>query len=143
MRRSTEHLLPVARELRKSQTSAEVQLWRALQRRCVERFRFRRQVPMHGVIVDFACLEASLAIEVDGATHSTDAEVAHDARRDELLKMHGIATLRFGNVEIYENLQGVLETIRLKLLELRPEGPRWTSRMEKPEEREFFPNKVR
>jgi very-short-patch-repair endonuclease len=69
---------------------------------------------MLGYIVDFACFEARLVIEVDGATHSTDEEIARDARRDAVLRSHGDTVLRFGNVEVFENLEGVLETIRLK-----------------------------
>ncbi len=38
------------------------------------------------------------------------------------LRSHGNTVLRFGNVEVFENLEGVFETIRLKLLELKPEG---------------------
>ena len=73
---------------------------------------------MCGYIVDFACLQARLVVEVDGATHSTDAEVERDRLREEVLRRNGNTVLRFGNIEIYENLDGVLETIRLKLLEL-------------------------
>ena len=41
---------------------------------------------MNGFVVDFACLEARLIVEVDGATHSTEVEVARDARRDDALR---------------------------------------------------------
>lgn len=109
-----------ARGLRKNATSAERNLWRAINAKQIEGFRFRRQVPLLGFIVDFICTEVRLVIEVDGATHSTDEEVMHDARRDAALRAEGNSVLRFRNEEIYENLDGVLETIRLKLLELRP-----------------------
>jgi very-short-patch-repair endonuclease len=111
-------LTAAARALRSRQTDAEKRLWSGLRRRSVEDFRFRRQVPMCGYIVDFACLQARLVVEVDGATHSTDAEVERDRLREEVLRRNGNTVLRFGNIEIYENLDGVLETIRLKLLEL-------------------------
>jgi very-short-patch-repair endonuclease len=83
-------------------------------------FRFRRQVALCGFIVDFVCYEARLAIELDGATHSTNAEIQRDAARDAKLKMSGNAILRFTNDEVFHNIEGVLETIRLKLNELRP-----------------------
>ena len=115
-------LQPLARALRKDQTSAEKRLWSALRKRDLEGFRFRRQVELVGFIVDFACFEARLVIEVDGATHSTTREIANDDRREAKLIAAGNAVLRFTNGEVYENLEGVLETIRLKLLELKPEG---------------------
>jgi very-short-patch-repair endonuclease len=113
-------LTPIARKLRKESPLAERVLWRVLRNRQIGGFRFRRQVPLCGFIVDFACLEARLIVEVDGATHSTEAELAHDAKRQAALEADGYSVLRFYNVEAFENLDGVAETIRLKLLSLRP-----------------------
>ena len=55
-----------ARKLRKTMTDAERAMWRFLRERQVEGKRFRRQVPIDHYIVDFACFEARLIIEVDG-----------------------------------------------------------------------------
>lgn len=114
----------VARKLRSDQTSAERSLWAALRRRGIEEFRFRRQVVLCGFIVDFACYEARLIVEVDGATHSTESELTKDARREAVLRASGNSVLRFTNEDIFHNLEGVVETIRLKLIELRPQGGR-------------------
>jgi len=119
---NAEDLTVAARALRSRQTSAEKRLWAGLRRKSLEAFRFRRQVALCGFIVDFACFEARLIVEVDGATHSSDDERVRDDKRDAILRANGNTVLRFGNVEVYENLDGVLETIRLKLLELCPEG---------------------
>jgi very-short-patch-repair endonuclease len=86
----------------------------------LEGFRFRRQVILCGFIVDFACYEARLVVEVDGATHTTDAELESDMRRDEKLRANGNSVLRFSNDEVFHNVDGVVETVRLKLSELRP-----------------------
>jgi very-short-patch-repair endonuclease len=59
-------------------------------------------------------------IEVDGATHWTDEELARDAARTTALAAQGFAILRFTNDEVFHNLDGVLETVYLKLTELRP-----------------------
>ena len=59
---------------------------------------------------------------MDGATHSTEMELAKDARREETLRANGNSVLRFTNDDVFHNLEGVLETIRLKLIELRPQG---------------------
>ena len=116
---SSHDLVPFARKLRRNATNAERLLWRALNGRQLDGFRFRRQVPLLGFIVDFMCYEARLVIEVDGATHSTDAELARDAARDEALIRAGNRILRFRNAEIYENLDGVIETIFRALQAIR------------------------
>ncbi|RBP05128.1 very-short-patch-repair endonuclease [Roseiarcus fermentans] len=110
----------MARALRRDATSAERRLWSGLRREQIGGFRFRRQVILAGFIADFACLEARLVIEVDGATHSTDDERARDAARSAAIEAQGFSVLRFTNDEVFRNLDGVLETIRLKLAELRP-----------------------
>jgi very-short-patch-repair endonuclease len=113
-------LTPVSRKLRREATPAEGRLWSVLKNRQISDFRFRRQVVLSEFVVDFACLEARLVIEVDGATHSTEAELGPDERRDLRLRSMGYEILRFRNQEVYENLEGVAETIRLKQAELRP-----------------------
>jgi very-short-patch-repair endonuclease len=57
-----------ARRLRKGMSLPEVLLWQALRKRPAG-FRFRRQFPLAPFVLDFACLESRLAIEVDGAAH--------------------------------------------------------------------------
>jgi very-short-patch-repair endonuclease len=75
---------------------------------------------LSGFVVDFACYEVRLIVEVDGATHSTESEIARDERRDGLLRANGNSVLRFANDEVFHHLDGVVETIRLRLNELRP-----------------------
>lgn len=112
-------LTPLARALRKDATSAERRLWSGLRREQIG-FKFRRQVILAGFIVDFACYEARLVIEVDGATHSTADKIARDAKRSEALHSEGYTILRFTNEDVYRHLDGVVEMVRLKLAELRP-----------------------
>jgi len=113
-------LTRVVRSLRRNATSAERRLWQGLRREQVAGFRFRSQVILSGFIADFACFEARLVVEVDGATHSTDQELERDASRSAALAAQGFDVLRFTNEAVYRNLDGVLETIRLRLMELRP-----------------------
>jgi very-short-patch-repair endonuclease len=110
----------MARSLRRNATSAERRLWEGLRRGQVADFRFRRQVILGGFIADFACFEARIVIEVDGATHSTDCELARDATRSAALAAQGYDVLRFTNDDVFHNLDGVLETIYLRLRALRP-----------------------
>ena len=104
-----------ARQLRASQTGAEAKLWQALRNRKLSRWKFRRQWPIDRSIVDFACIDAKLVIEVDGATHSTDAEIARDAYRTRVLETCGYHVLPIPNADVYENLPGVMETILAEL----------------------------
>jgi very-short-patch-repair endonuclease len=113
-------LTPVARSLRRNATTAERRLWQGLRREQVEAFRFRRQVVLGGFVADFASFDARLVIEVDGATHSTAHEVAREAARSAVLAAEGYAVLRFTNDEVFRNLDGVLDTIRARLMTLRP-----------------------
>jgi very-short-patch-repair endonuclease len=98
-------------QLRRKQTSAEVKLWSALRGERLNGWKFRRQHPIDRYIVDFVCLDAKLIIEVDGATHSTDAELERDAVRTQTLETCGFFVLRLTNADVFDNLGGVLETI--------------------------------
>jgi very-short-patch-repair endonuclease len=55
-----------ARRLRQSLTDAEQRLWPALRDRRLQNYKFRRQYPIGHYIVDFACTEYGLVIELDG-----------------------------------------------------------------------------
>ena len=56
-----------------------------------------------------------LVIELDGATHSTVEERDYDARRDAYIASQGWAVIRFWNADVYDNLNGVLESILQRL----------------------------
>ncbi len=96
-----------ARQLRRNMTDAERLLWRNL-RRATLGWHFRRQFPIPPHIVDFACLEARLIVELDGGQHAISGK---DVRRDETLRRQGWRLLRFWNNEVFENRAGVLQKI--------------------------------
>ncbi|HVY56565.1 MAG TPA: DUF559 domain-containing protein [Xanthobacteraceae bacterium] len=100
-----------ARKLRASQTSAEARLWSALRNRRLARWKFRRQHPIDRYVVDFVSLDGKLIVEVDGATHGTEEEIASDAARTRVLVSLGFHVVRVTNVDVYDNLAGVLEMI--------------------------------
>jgi very-short-patch-repair endonuclease len=100
-----------ARTLRKSMTKAELWLWQRLRARQLCGLKFRRQHPIGPYIVDFACLQCRLVVEVDGATHSTDAEQAHDRQRTVYLEDAGWRVLRFWNTDLYDNIDETLNRI--------------------------------
>jgi very-short-patch-repair endonuclease len=97
-----------ARQLRKILTDAERALWRLLRQRQINGLRFRRQVPIDHYIMDFACLEARLVIEVDGGQHSESQE---DKAREAYLGKQGFHVLRLWNNDVLSNPDGVDRTI--------------------------------
>lgn len=99
-----------ARQLRKKPTDAELRLWSAIRRRQLDGLRFRRQVPLGAFIVDFACYDARLVIELDGGQHVESGD--DDAARTQWLESRGFQVLRFWNDEVFKNLDGVLTVIR-------------------------------
>jgi very-short-patch-repair endonuclease len=105
----------LSRKLRRDHTSAEQRLWRAIRNRQLGGLKFVRQMAVGPYIADFACRRKRLIVEIDGATHSSDEELAHDARRDEFLRSAGYEILRFRNAEVYEALDMVCEAILAKV----------------------------
>ena len=104
-------LLTFARELRKNQTDAENLLWMVVRGRRFDGFKFRRQQPLGGYILDFYCHEALLAIELDGGGHAEDQQIEYDRVRSEVLASAGVDVLRFWNHDVLQNTESVLEVI--------------------------------
>jgi very-short-patch-repair endonuclease len=109
-----------SRDLRRGQTPAEQKLWRKLRGRQLGEYKFVRQEPIGPYFVDFVCREQRLIVEVDGATHSTDEELAYDARREKFLAGEGYRVLRVSNDEVFSNLDDVCETIFMALQTKEP-----------------------
>lgn len=105
----------LARTLRKNQTDIESRLWYHLRNRQLLGCKFRRQLVVGPYIVDFACLEPKLVIEVDGGQHSEQAE--SDAKRTQYLQAAGYTVIRFWNNEVLNEISTVLENIYSALVE--------------------------
>jgi len=100
------------RELRNAPTAAEAALWRHLQRRQILGQKFRRQYSIGRYVVDFFCVECDIAIELDGAPHYRELREEYEAERTVFIQSLGIEILRFENKIVFQNMEGVLETIR-------------------------------
>ncbi len=98
---------PHAARLRRDRTEAEDRIWQSILDRQLGGFKFRFQHSLFPYVVDFACLEAMLIVELDGGQHSQ----AKDARRTAFLEAKSFEVLRFWNNNVMENLEGVLEAI--------------------------------
>lgn len=97
--------------LRNNMTKAEVILWSKLKGRQLLNYKFRRQHGIGNYIVDFYCPELKLAIEIDGESHYTSEGKLHDKKRGEYLTKQGISIQRFTNIQVKQNLDGVLNEI--------------------------------
>lgn len=109
----------LARKLRREMTDTERILWSELRGRRLGAHRFRRQHPIGPYVVDFVCLDKRFIVEIDGGHHSEPDQIAHDGRRTRWLEAAGYVVWRATNTEVFENTDGVAETI-LRELELRP-----------------------
>ena len=61
--------------------------------------------------VDFLCREWKVVVELDGGTHSTDAELASDVVRSDELSARGYRVFRVLNADVFENLDEVLAAL--------------------------------
>jgi len=102
-------LVERARRLRKESTDAETRLWLHLRAHRYGGYKFKRQQPIGSYIVDFACFDARLVIEIDGGQHADAAR--SDSIRDAWLAREGFRILRFWNNEVLENTEGVMQKV--------------------------------
>ena len=103
-------LKQIARNLRNHSTLSEVLLWQQLKSKKMMGYDFHRQKPIDQFIVDFYCSELMLAIEIDGESH--DYKVAYDRERQACLEGLGVKFLRFDDMDVKQNLDGVVLAIR-------------------------------
>lgn len=103
-------LKQLAKNLRNHSTLSEVLLWEHLKGKRMEKYDFHRQKPIGNYIVDFFCDELMLAIEVDGVSH--DEKYYRDIERQKEIEKYGIKFLRFQDIDVKINLEGVLAAIR-------------------------------
>ena len=89
----------------------EVLLWDRLRHRQVDSPRFRRQHPIGPYVVDFYCSQASLAIEIDGESHSMGDRPSRDKQRDAYLRGRGIVVMPYPATEVLKDLDGVADGI--------------------------------
>ncbi len=92
-------------------TDEELILWSKIRMKQLKGFQFLRQKPVGGYIADFFCMKAKLVVEIDGGQHYTQENMDYDKKRNEKLSSLGLTILRFTNIDIKENIDGVIEII--------------------------------
>ena len=98
-------------------TETEVRLWNRIRRKQINKLQFFRQRPIGNFIVDFYCPKMRLVIEIDGGQHFWDKNTKeNDFKKNDYLKNKlGLKVLRFSNVEVFNNIEGVIEIIIEKM----------------------------
>jgi very-short-patch-repair endonuclease len=86
----------------------EWRVWRRLRGKQLGGHRFRRQVPIGPYHVDFVCLKARLAVEIDGAGHEDEER---DRRKTEYLEPQGFKVLRVSASNTDRDLDAVVDWI--------------------------------
>ena len=109
-----------AKRMRSAMTDAELKLWNELPAHRLMGLSFRRQVPIAGYIVDFACPTHRLVVEVDGSQHGQDMDLRYDENRTKRLKQDGWTILRFWNDDVLRDIDNVCLHIVRTVEELHP-----------------------
>ena len=115
MRGMKRYNIETSRKLRKTQTDTEKKLWAVLRNRGLAGVKFRRQFPVGKYILDFYCPEYKLSIEADGGQHYEDEVRQRDELRIIELSKLGVEMLRFSDIDILNNIEGVCEVIQKRI----------------------------
>nr|WP_305098595.1 DUF559 domain-containing protein [Croceibacterium sp. D39] len=111
--------------MRSEMTEPETLLWLELRAKRFSDVKFRLQKVIqdeqHHYIVDFASNDPKVVLELDGDTHA--AHGAYDAARTRFLESKGYKVLRYTNIEVMQNLDGVLQHLASIIEEMRPPLP--------------------
>ncbi len=114
-------LTAFARENRKDMSEPATRMWLQLRASRFMGIKFRREKVIGPYIADFAANDPKLVIEIDGDTH--DQENANDRIRTGILNQHGYRVVRYSNVDVMQNLEGVLMDLAAVIAEMRPPLP--------------------
>ncbi len=102
-------LKELARTLRNNSTLSEILLWTHLKGKQMRGYDFHRQKPIDNYIVDFFCPRLRLIIEIDGQSHAFKGK--KDEKRKNRLQLLGFYILRFDDLDVKKNMEGVLASI--------------------------------
>ncbi len=110
-----------ARAMRVEPTQAERKLWWHLRYRLHSRKSFSAPSPTRPLHRRFRLPSASSRIEIDGGRHAE--RTAPDEQRTQFLESEGYRVLRFWNIDVLKNIDGVLEVIHNEIAALSAGGP--------------------
>jgi very-short-patch-repair endonuclease len=96
------------RNLRKAQTPEELIFWAYVKGRRFHEYKFRRQYSVGKYIADFYCPRLKLVVEIDGGQHFEEENKKYDLLRTEYFDKLGMKVKRYTNIDIKNNLSGVM-----------------------------------
>ena len=99
------------RPFRTQMTDPDRSGWGRLRRKQVHSVQFYRQKPIGNYIVDFYAPMAKVVVEVDGSQHMESKQATRDRQRHALLASHGLRVLRFDDLQVLKEIEGVMEVI--------------------------------
>src|SRR3546814_4480211 len=79
------------RKLRRNPTDTERELWQSLRGKQLDGAKFRRQHPFGDYILDFACIERKLVVELDGGQHAESTKYRSEENTSELQSLMRIS----------------------------------------------------
>ncbi len=103
-------------------TDAKISPGSKLRRKQLRGLEFYRQKPSGIYIVDFYCPAAQPVVEIEGGRHDTEQGRAQDSRRDAFMNDIGLRMLRFSNIDVLGNIDGVIAEIVRHLKKALGEG---------------------
>ena len=92
-------------------TDAEQLVWSKIRKKQIADVQFYRQKNIGNYIVDFYCPKGNLVIEIDGSQHYEKEGMKKDRKRDNYLQSLDLNVLRFSDIDVLRNINGVLERI--------------------------------
>ena len=115
-------LTKYAKELRKNMTREEKHLWYDFLK--LLPMTVKRQYVVGCYILDFFIPSVNIAIELDGSQHYEPDAKKDDEQRDRLLASFGIKVIRYTNVQINNNFDGVvfdiMKNVGIEYKDLQP-----------------------
>jgi len=96
-------------------TDAERLIWSKIRGKQLKNYQFYMQKPIDNYIVDFYCPKRNLVVEIDGGQHYRIEGKQRDEVRDNYMRKMGLKVLRFSDMDVFKNLEEVLEVIRKHL----------------------------
>jgi very-short-patch-repair endonuclease len=90
-------------------------MWGILRSRKLSGFKFRRQYPLAGYIVDFYCVREKFALEIDGGQHSEPLAITYDRDRTKALDEIGVRVIRYSDYDVLRTPDVVTEDIYIRL----------------------------
>jgi very-short-patch-repair endonuclease len=111
------------RALRNNMPKSEVILWSKLKNRQMHGERFLRQYGVDQYVIDFYCPRLKIAIEIDGDSHFMKNAEYRDKVRQEYIERYRIKFLRYTNVDVIDNIDGVCQHIYDEIEEISAHVP--------------------